>query len=59
MMKGPLVKAAFVLAVVLMLMSFAIVAFPGNVETLGAISAVVAVAVIIVLILMLIRMRKV
>ncbi len=59
MMKGPLVKIAFILAIVLMALSFAIVAFPGNVETLGMISAVVAVAVIVVLIVMLIRLRKV
>ncbi len=59
MVKGPLVKIAFVLAVLLMVMSLAIVAFPGNVETLGAVSAVIAVAVIVVLIVMFIRMRKV
>ncbi len=59
MMKSPLVITAFVLAVVLMLMSFAIVLSPGNIEVLGAASAAVAVAVIAVLVFMLFRMRKV
>jgi len=59
MVKGPLVKLAMLLAIVLMALSFAIVMFPGSVETLGTVSAVVAVAVIVVLLVMFIRMRKV
>ncbi len=59
MIKGPLVKAAFVLAAVLMAMSVSIALFPDKLEFLGAASAVVAVAVIAVLVLMLYRMRKV
>ncbi|MBO4349150.1 MAG: hypothetical protein J5812_06240 [Candidatus Methanomethylophilaceae archaeon] len=59
MVKGPLVKLAMLLAIVLMALSFAIVMFPDSVETLGTVSAAVAVAVIVVLLVMFVRMRKV
>ncbi len=58
MVKGPLVKAAVLLAAMLMVMSIAIAAFPEQLETIGAASVVVAVAVVAVLLLMLFRMRK-
>ena len=58
MIKGPLVKAAVLLAAVLMVMSIAIAVFPDKVESIGAVSAVVAVAVVAVLLLMLFRMKK-
>ncbi len=58
MQKGPLVYSALILAAMLMVMSFALIAFPDHVETIGIVSAVVAVAVIIVLVLMLIRTRR-
>ncbi len=58
MVKGPLVKLAFALALVLIIMSFAIALFPGYIEILGTVSAAVAVAVVAVLIFMLIRMRS-
>ncbi|MBR6870363.1 MAG: hypothetical protein IKM91_01920 [Candidatus Methanomethylophilaceae archaeon] len=57
MVKGPLVKLAMLLAIVLMALSFAIVMFPDSVETLGTVSAAVAVAVIVVLLVMFVRMR--
>ncbi|MBR4226188.1 MAG: hypothetical protein IKR86_05365 [Candidatus Methanomethylophilaceae archaeon] len=59
MMKGSLVKIAFLLAIALMIMSFAIVAFPNSMDVLAPLSAAIAVAVIAVLVLMFFRMRKV
>ncbi len=59
MIKGPLVKAAFVLAAILMVMSVAIVLKPEYIEIIGALSGIVAVATIAVLLAMLFRMRKV
>ncbi len=59
MIKGPLVKAAFVLAAILMVMSVAIVLKPEYIEIIGALSGIVAVATIAVLLAMLFRMREV
>ena len=53
MTKGPLVTVAAVLATVLIIMSFAVVAFPDSVETIGMAAGVVALAAVVVLVLML------
>lgn len=57
MTKGPLVTVAAVLATVLIIMSFAVVAFPDSVETIGVAAGVVALAAVVVLIVMLFRMK--
>ena len=57
MTKGPLVTVAAVLATVLIIMSFAVVAFPDSVETIGMAAGVVALAAVVVLVLMLFRMK--
>ena len=57
-MKGPLVTACIILAGLLIAMSFCLVLFPENIETIGYISAVVAFCAIAVLVLMLVRMKR-
>ena len=58
MLNGPVMKAAFALAIILMVMSLALFAFPQHVMVLGSIAGVVAVAVVVILVVMLLRMRK-
>ncbi|MBQ8180121.1 MAG: hypothetical protein IJ026_06780 [Candidatus Methanomethylophilaceae archaeon] len=58
MEKRPLVTTMVVFAALLMVMSFAIVAFPQHIEILAVVSAVVAVAAIAVLVVMFIRLRR-
>lgn len=58
MIKGPLVYAAAGLAFILILLSFLIVAFPGQVETLGMVAGIVAIAVIVVLLAILVKTRR-
>lgn len=57
-MKGPLVTACIVLAGLLIAMSFCLVLFPDNIETIGYASAIVAVCAIAVMVLMLFRMKR-
>lgn len=58
MFKGPLVYAAALLAGVLLVMSFLIVAFPDSIETLGIIAGIAAIAVVAVLFAILMKTRK-
>ncbi len=57
-MKGPLVKAALVLATVLIILSFAVVAFPEHIETIGICAGVVALLAVVLMVFMLFRMRR-
>lgn len=57
-MNGPLVKVAFLLAVLLMAMSLALFIFPDQVMILGSVAGVVALAVVGVLVYVLIKTRK-
>lgn len=57
-MKGPLVTAAVVIAAILIILSFLVVAFPGSVEMLGAVAGVFAIAAVAVMILILVRTRR-
>ncbi len=58
MFKGPLVYAAALLAGVLIVMSFLIVAFPDSIEVLGIIAGVAAIAVVAVLFAILVKTRR-
>lgn len=57
MTKGPLVYTALVLATILIILSFAVVAFPDYISTIGAIAGIVAVVAIIVMLIMFFRMK--
>ncbi len=58
MIQGPLVKAVVVLAAILIVLSFAVVAFPDHIAAIGAVAGVVAVAAIAVMVLILVRTRR-
>lgn len=57
MMKGPLVYTAAILAFVLIVMSFLLVAFPDSADILGIIAGVVAACVVAVLLIILMKTR--
>lgn len=57
MVKGPLVTAAAVLATILIVLSFAVVAFPDSMEIIAVAAGVVAAAAVAVMVLMFFRMR--
>lgn len=58
MIKGPLVKTAFLLAVILIILSFAVVLMPEHVMVIGAVAGVVAFIAVIIMVFMLFRMRE-